>query len=121
MKTKTFASLLALCTAALLAGCDTAVEKTAEMADDGEMRASFVNSCGESAFQAASTGGNSPITQAKFTELCGCAYDETAKTYPDATAWKKAIISYGMSQNDPELEGRLQTAMQTCAPKVLQN
>lgn len=124
MKTKMLSPILALCTAALLAGCDAAVEKTAEMADEKEMRTAFVKSCGEAAYKAAaeSAGGNSPVSQAKFNELCGCAYDETAKTYPDATAWKKAIISYGISQNDPDLERRIDTVMQTtCVPKILQN
>lgn len=116
---KTFASALAVSAAVLLAGCDAAVEKVAENTDDGKMRAEFVTSCTDSAVSAA--GSNAAFSKEQFNQLCGCSFDEAAKLYPDATAWKKAVINYGLSQNDPELESKLTQAMGTCVQNMLQN
>lgn len=117
MNAKTLAYVLAF--SAALTGCDAAVEKVAENTDDSKIRTEFITSCTDSAASAA--GSNAAFSKEQFNQLCGCSYDEAAKTYPDATAWKKAVINYGISQNDPELENRLTQAMGSCVQNMIKS
>lgn len=119
MTMKALAAAFTVAAAILLSGCDAAVEKVAENTDEGKMRTEFVTSCTDSAVSAA--GQNTGLSKEQFGQLCGCSFDEAAKLYPDSTSWKKAVINYGFSQNDPELESKLTQAMSTCVQKMMQS
>ena len=98
-----------------LTGCDKVAETAAKHVDESEMKAQFVGACGTESAKA--SGGLA--SEVQMTQVCTCAYDEVAKQYSDKEVWKKAIIQYGMGNNESGVEEKLITAMTTCATQLI--